>query len=284
MRRKRRANAIPGGGAMPLDREKNAAGGVPMAAARSFNTAVTSNPEMADAAALINTAAGTSIFDPVLCEWAYRFFCPAGGAVLDCFAGGSVRGIVASKLGLAYTGIDLSARQIAANRDQARSICASGQQPNWIVGDSAQMDGLLPQGNTYDFVFSCPPYGFLEVYSHDPHDLSTMDYPTFRRNYATIIAAAVRRLKPHRFACFVVGDFRDADGFYLNFPGHTIDAFIEAGARLYNYAILVTPVGSLPVRTTKQFEASRKLGKTHQDVLIFCKGDPRIATEVVKHE
>ncbi len=32
-------------------------------------------------------AAGGSIFDPVLCELAYRWFCPAGGTVLDCFAG-----------------------------------------------------------------------------------------------------------------------------------------------------------------------------------------------------
>ena len=42
---------------------------------------------------------GTSVFDPVLCEIAYRWFMPAGGTVIDPFAGGSVRGIVASKLG-----------------------------------------------------------------------------------------------------------------------------------------------------------------------------------------
>jgi len=52
------------------------------------------------AASEASTASGTSIFDPVLCEIAYRWFCPAGGMVLDPFAGGSVRGIVASRLGL----------------------------------------------------------------------------------------------------------------------------------------------------------------------------------------
>ena len=46
---------------------------------------------------------GTSIFDPVLTEIAYRWFCPRQGAILDPFAGGSVRGIVASKLGRRYT-------------------------------------------------------------------------------------------------------------------------------------------------------------------------------------
>lgn len=266
----RQPNAIPGGAAMPLDRAK-----------MSFNGAVTSNPEMQDAAALLNAASGTSIFDPVLCEVAYRWFCPPGGSVLDPFAGGSVRGIVASKLGHAYTGIDLSARQIAANRVQAARICASELQPNWINGDSARLDELVPEDQQFDMVFSCPPYGFLEVYSSDPNDLSTMSYAQFREVYSTIIARAVRHLKPNRFACFVVGDFRDKQGFYVNFPGHTADAFIAAGAGLYNEMILATAIGSLPVRTTKIFEASRKLGKTHQNVLVFCKGDPKRAAALM---
>ena len=44
-------------------------------------------------------------------------------------------------------------------------------------------------------------------------------------------------------------------------------------------AILVTAVGSLPIRTGRQFTAGRKLGRTHQSVLVFVKGDPRRATE-----
>ena len=48
---------------------------------------------------------------------------------------------------------------------------------------------------------------------------------------------------------------------------------------LYNEAILVTAVGSLPIRVGKQFSSGRKLGKTHQNVLVFVKGDPRKATQ-----
>jgi len=47
----------------------------------------------------------------------------------------------------------------------------------------------------------------------------------------------------------------------------------------YDEAILVTPVGSLPIRTGRQFKAGRKLGKTHQNILMFCKGDPKRAAE-----
>lgn len=38
-------------------------------------------------------------------------------------------------------------------------------------------------------------------------------------------------------------------------------------------------MGSLPIRVGRQFTAARKLGRTHQNVLVFCKGDPRKATE-----
>ena len=79
----------------------------------------------------------------------------------------------------------------------------------------------------------------------------------------------------------MVGDVRDRQGFYRNFPGHTIEAFEAAGLRLYNEAILVTAVGSLPIRAGKQFAATRKLGKTHQNCLVFVKGDPRKATEAI---
>jgi DNA modification methylase len=235
-------------------------------------------------AAILEVAStGTSIFDPVLCELAYRWFCPPGGAVLDPFAGGSVRGIVASKLGRPYTGIDLRTEQVDANRAQAEQICGDPM-PRWVCGDSREMmptlarQGITPQ---FDFVFSCPPYADLEVYSDDPRDLSTLEYDEFRAAYAQIIAGACALLKADRFACFVVGDVRDRQGFYRNFPWHTIEAFEATGFRLYNEAILVTAVGSLPIRAGKQFAASRKLGKTHQQFYVFCKGDPRKATEAV---
>ena len=82
-------------------------------------------------------------------------------------------------------------------------------------------------------------------------------------------------LKDNRFACFVVGDIRDKKGFYRNFVADTIEAFQDAGALLYNDAILITAVGSLPIRVGRAFQSNRKLGKTHQNVLVFYKGDPK---------
>lgn len=225
------------------------------------------------------TTTGTSIFDPVLCELVYRWFCPPDGVVLDPFAGGSVRGIVASKLGRQYLGIDLRPEQLAANREQAAAIC-DAPVPIWIEGDAVEVAALVP-GIAADLVFSCPPYADLEVYSDDPRDLSTLEYDAFRAKYRAIIAACVGLLKPDRFACFVVGDVRDRKGFYRRLISDTEQAFEDAGARLYNEAVLVTAVGSLPIRIAKQFEGARKLGKTHQNVLVFCNGDPKLATQAI---
>jgi DNA modification methylase len=216
---------------------------------------------------------GTSVFDPVLCELAYRWFSPPGGKVLDPFAGGSVRGIVAAKLGREYTGIDLSAVQIAANEQQAAEIVPE-QKPTWIIGDSADAATLAP--GEYDFVFSCPPYYDLEIYGDNPADLSNAaDYAQFTVAYEKIIAQCVAMLKPNRFACFTVGNIRDKAGYYHNLVADTVTAFEKAGARFWNDAVLVTAVGSLPIRVGKAFVGKRKLGKTHQNVLVFYKGDPK---------
>jgi len=212
---------------------------------------------------------GTSVFDPTLCESLCRWFCPPGGQVVDPFAGGSVRGIVAVMIGLRYWGCDLRAQQIEANERQADEICNEAC-PVWVCGDSLETLTDAPEA---DFLFSCPPYGDLETYSDDPADLSNMEWHTFVATYRRIILRAVGRLKENRFACFVVGDFRDKRGFYRNFVSETITAFQLCGAKLYNEAILVNAVGSAAIRVTKQFDAGRKMCKTHQNVLVFCKGD-----------
>lgn len=216
----------------------------------------------------------TSIFDPVLCELAYRWFCPADGLVLDPFAGGSVRGIVAARLGRQYVGMELRPEQVEASRGQLHLVQTEDPAPVWHIGDSRQIARRLPDVQA-DFLFSCPPYADLERYSDDPADLSTMDYPAFLAAYREVIAGAASLLKPDRFACFVVGDVREKRGTgpYRNFVADTIQAFLDAGMRLYNEAILLTALGSAPIRAGKQFAASRKLGKTHQNVLVFVKGD-----------
>lgn len=213
---------------------------------------------------------GTSIFDPLLCELMYKWFVPDSGTILDPFAGGSVRGIVAGMLGYKYTGIDLSAKQLDANKEQAEKIMPQSM-PIWICADSnAYLD--LSNNNHYDFIFSCPPYHDLEKYSDDMNDLSNMTWDSFKRTYKEIIEKLVLRLNDNRFACFVVSEIRDEKGTYKGFVPFTIQCFSNAGAKYYNEVILVNSVGTLPIRMAGQF-AYRKIGRTHQNILIFYKDD-----------
>jgi hypothetical protein len=266
----RQPNACPGGAPMPMDRAKNKAKGAGGGDGGNGEAYVpTEGP----------TASGTSIFDPVLCEIAYRWFCPPAGVVLDPFAGGSVRGIVASKTGRAYIGHELRAEQVAANQQQGQDLCATdATPPRWICGDSRTLD-VTCAGVEADLVFSCPPYADLEVYSDDPADLSTMPYADFLTAYREIVAKACALLRPDSFAVFVVGEVRDRRGAYIDFVGDTVQAFRDAGLDYYNEAILITAAGSLPIRAGKQFSASRKLGKTHQNILVFVKGDGKRAAQ-----
>jgi len=213
---------------------------------------------------------GTSVFDPALTELMYNWFCPENGTILDPFAGGSVRGVVANYLGYKYTGFELRQEQVDSNREQALNILDVTNQPQWYCGDS---DKLLDDNwqTKFDFIFSCPPYADLEVYSDLPDDLSNMDYKDFVIKYRSIIQKALKLLKPNCYAVFVVGEVRDKEGFYYDFVGDTKRAFIDAGAKLYNDAILLNAVGTASMRADRIFGSNKKLVKIHQNVLIFKK-------------
>jgi hypothetical protein len=227
--------------------------------------------------------ARTSIFDPVVCELAYRWWCPPNGMVLDPFAGGSVRGIVASMLGLKYFGVELRKEQVVANQAQINENTCGQFSPKWRQGDAFAEVQKLPQ--RFDFLFSCPPYGNLEKYSDDPADLSNKGYAEFLERYGEIIRLSVSRLKDNSFACFVVANYRDRDnktGTMTDFVGDTVRAFEAAGVAFYNDVVLVNSVGTCALRTNTSFvRGARKVVKCHQNVLVFIKGDPRKAAAKV---
>lgn len=210
----------------------------------------------------------TSIFDPALCEVLYKWFCDENGTILDPFAGGSVRGIVANKLGYKYTGIDIRQEQIDSNREQGLSILDVNNQPYWYCGDSNEV--LDDFNKEFDFVFSCPPYADLEVYSNLEGDISNKPYEEFLRLYESIIEKSCNLLKKDGLACFVVGEVRDKKGNYIGFVPDTIRAFEKCGMKFYNEAILLNAIASASMRANGNMK-SKKLVKVHQNILVFKK-------------
>jgi 16S rRNA G966 N2-methylase RsmD len=223
----------------------------------------------------------TSIFDPVFCEIAYRWFSLAGDRVLDPFSGGSVRGVVSSILGRPYVGVDLRDEQVDANLEQLE-ICKADCQPRWLLGDSLKLPEVLADnddGGEFDLIFSCPPYADLEKYSDDSRDISNMSYEDFTRIHNEVIALAASMLRPNRFAVWVISEVRDRrTGIYRGLVADTVTAFKAAGLGFYNDLITLDPMGSAPVRAEGIFRASRKAARVHQNFLVFIKGDPREAS------
>lgn len=219
---------------------------------------------------LLASINGTSILDACLAELMVKWFTMEGHKSFDPFAGDTVFGFVSAFLNRPFTGIELRKEQADFNQAQADR---QGINAKYHNDSSENMDKYI-EDNSMDFVFSCPPYADLEVYSDDPQDLSTMPHEEFFAMYSKILGNTYNKLKNNRFAVVVTSEVRNKKtGEYIQLVPKTIKAMTDAGYKFYNDIILVNAVGTLPMRAGKTMNASRKVGRRHQNVLVFYKGD-----------
>lgn len=215
---------------------------------------------------------GVSLFDPVLSEICCRWFTPFDGAkMFDPFAGDTQKGLVFGMCGYEFTGVELRQEQVDINNN----VIADRDLPVRYICDDGQNVAKYFEPESQDMLFSCPPYYNLEVYSDLENDASNQgSYEDFLSIIRNAYTAALGCLKENRFAVIVVGDVRNkANGEYYDFVSDVKRIFREAGAHLYNEIILVEMSSSAALRAAKSME-SRKVCKTHQNVLVFYKGDP----------
>lgn len=225
------------------------------------------------------TSGGVSRFDPVLAELLITWFSPAGGLILDPFAGGPVRGIVAGYLGREYLGVDLLGPQLEANlRARDRWLPDLTEAPRWIHGDALTTLGRIPDEQA-DYVLTCPPYWNRERYSDDPRDLSAMTWARFLDAHAQVAAEAARCLRPDRFLTWVISDVRDHRGHLRHLPWIAVEHVEATGLRLVNEQVLIEPPGLRAKTTRPPWEACRTTTRRHQYVLTFVKGDRRKAAQ-----
>ena len=219
-----------------------------------------------------------SVFDPHLTDVHYHWYCPPGGRILDPFAGGATRGLVAAARGYHYTGIDLSAAQVDANRAayqawQERGLITGSAE--WTCG--AAQDVLPDLDGGFDYAFTCPPYHDLERYSDDPRDLSAMGWDEFAETLSKIVTESVRLLAPHRFATWVTGDVRDRRGYLRRLPARVDVAHEDAGARLVNDAVIAAPLGGKFGVIWRSWAPTRSATRIHSYAHTYVVGDRRRA-------
>lgn len=219
-----------------------------------------------------------SILDPVLAEAMIRWFGLPGGSALDPFAGDTVFGWMAKRQGLDFLGIELRQEQADINQRRCDSLTGPGK-ARYVCDSSENLDAHVADG-TQDFLFSCPPYYDLEIYSDLPNDLSNQKtYAGFLALIDGILATAVRKLRDNRFAVLVISEIRDKAGAYRAWVPHMVQMMATCGMVFYNELILATPIGNAQVRATNPM-GNRKTARVHQNVLVFYKGDMKaIKTE-----
>lgn len=207
----------------------------------------------------------SSVFPAPLVEWILlRYGGKPGGRILDAFAGGPPRGLVSTIMGYHYTGVELRQEQIDENQSVLKSFGLAGA--DYICADGRYLSDVT---GLFDAALTCPPYFDLEQYSTRKDDLSNMQtYDEFNMGMFFSAVNHARLLKPGAFACIVVGNFRDKTGELVDFRGHTVKNFRDAGFLFWQDIILSKNFGSAAQRSTNSWKG-QKLVPIHEHLLVF---------------
>lgn len=205
-----------------------------------------------------------SVFNPQLAQMILAAYAPMNGKIYDPFGGGGTRGYIATKMGYDYTGVEI--REEEYNRVLA-------QMKEWnlnfkfILADSVK----YRPNESFDFIYTCPPYYDLEVYSDMEDDLSNApSYMEYLNMLQKVLKNCYDVLKRDSFAVFVVGNFRNKKGELEHLNGDLITKAKEVGFKLWDELIWM---GASNVALTRcgKFEKNRKSVRMHEYIIILKK-------------
>ena len=159
------------------------------------------------------------------------FFTKSGEQVLDPFVGVGSTLKACALLGRRGIGIELSAKWSTLARSRLKREIGLGHGQRVLRGDASVVLKRIPN-ETIDFVLTSPPYwnilaktadykgqarlqaGLDAIYSDDPRDLGNVkSYDKFLAALASMLATATTKLRPGKYAAFIVSDFRHGKRF-----------------------------------------------------------------------
>jgi len=131
-----------------------------------------------------------SNFRPSIARAIYQRYSPEGGSLLDFSAGFGGRLLGALSLPRHYLGIDPAAKQVSGLREMVQCLrhLAAGQ--GAVIQDAAE--DVLPQlpRNSFDLVFSSPPYYRIEPYDRG-NGQSWIRYRSYREWTEGFLASVI---------------------------------------------------------------------------------------------
>lgn len=215
-----------------------------------------------------NGTVQASVFSPALCAYMLNCYASAKGLVVDPFAGGGTRAIMAAARGLCYAGTELRQEEVESVARRVESL-GYADLVTLHCGDARDLPSYVGQG-VGDFCYTCPPYFDLETYKGGERDLSECrSYAVFCEALGEVAAATHRALKPKARSCWVVGLHRDAKGTLLPLHHDTARAHHQAGFRLLE-EVIVNHTGTGAIQRVGQFDkGDRRLVRVHEYMLVF---------------
>jgi DNA modification methylase len=210
-------------------------------------------------------------------------FTKKGGRVLDPFLGSGSTLLACAATGRTGMGIELSAHWADIAAERLGNITSSPKM-DILTGDARD---VLPnlQAGSFDFVVTSPPYfsilekakdhkskaerrGLATKYSVDPLDLGNLSgYGDFLGELGKVWRECHRILKPGKYICVVVTDFRDGPR-YVMFHADVARTLEDAGFVPKGIVVLVQDNKALyPYGYPYSFVPNIH----HQNVLIFRK-------------
>ena len=205
-----------------------------------------------------------SVFNPHLAQMILSAYAPLNGKIYDPFGGGGTRGYIATKMGYDYTGVELRKEEYNRVVEQMKQWNINF---NFILADSMQ---YLPN-EKYDFIFTCPPYYDLELYSNLESDLSNAkSYNDYLLMLKKVINNCYKLLKENTLAIFVVGNFRNKNGELEHLNGDLIKLAKEVGFKLWD-ELIWEGASSVALTRCGKFEKNRKAVRMHEYIIILKK-------------
>ncbi len=162
-------------------------------------------------------------FKPAIAKYFYDTYVPNGGKVLDPCAGygGRLAGCVSTNKDIFYHGIDPDGRTATGDMRMAGffmkqyNICNENEWKFRFRFDLGCAEDIMPDlaDNSYDLIFSSPPYFSVERYSTCPNQsyLRYPEYELWRDNFLRkMLIESVRVVKDGGYVIYNVKNYKKA--------------------------------------------------------------------------
>ncbi|MDP2662094.1 MAG: DNA methyltransferase [Dehalococcoidia bacterium] len=222
---------------------------------------------------------GASLFSPAYAYWILNLYGPPEGSlVLDPFAGGGTRAIVAAASGYDYYGLEIRPEE-AERVNTVLQEFGYDSQARVVTGDATNF-WAREMGKKADFLITCPPYYDLEEYGGPTAimsdgksnfgDLSmASSYEQFLTGMRAVIRETKAALQPGALSCWVVGLHRDQHERLLPLHHDIARLHVAENFTLREEVILYNKGGMALWRVGNFEKGNENLIRTHEYLMVF---------------